>query len=231
MVGGKAPAFSLRDQHGNLVRSAECLARGPLIVAFFRGVWCSHCNDHLAALAAAYPEIRRAGAEVVAVTPHSAMNERGSQHVPFSILLDADLSVERSFLAACEAAAKSLRVPAHFVIAMDGVVLDAPAATSPGAPRDCDPIGDDERSRLFGEMLRGCRTAIPAGMKALGPFARASSRVGKVVSQEELAEATGISRYWYGCLETGRPGRPSAELLERLCDAPNVAGAAALDAR
>lgn len=38
-VGGGAPTFALANHDGTRVASAELLARGPLIVSFFRGSW------------------------------------------------------------------------------------------------------------------------------------------------------------------------------------------------
>ena len=38
-VGSPAPAFSLVNHDGSRVASAELLARGPLVVSFFRGSW------------------------------------------------------------------------------------------------------------------------------------------------------------------------------------------------
>ena len=38
-VGETAPGFSLPDQNGNPVSSSELLAKGPLVVSFYRGVW------------------------------------------------------------------------------------------------------------------------------------------------------------------------------------------------
>ena len=38
-VGDAAPPFRLPDQDGNKVDSADLLARGPLVVALFRGHW------------------------------------------------------------------------------------------------------------------------------------------------------------------------------------------------
>lgn len=261
--GQQAPFFALTDQHGNVVRSSDILARGPLIVAFFRGAWCPYCNEDLAALANAYREIREEGTEVVAVTPQLATTKaRGypdDRHVPFPILVDPDFVVECSFgvaykvpghlpepyekafpMIAVPGDARTswcLRIPAHFVIAKDGTILDAPAdenaragnaivtvltsaeVASPSTLRDHGHVGEDERPRLFGDVLRRCRLAIPVETKALGPFTRLSNRLGKAVSQEEFAEAIGISRSWYGFLEIGRPVQPSVELLERICDA------------
>jgi hypothetical protein len=38
-VGDVAPAFELTNQDGELVRSADLLAQGPLVITFFRGHW------------------------------------------------------------------------------------------------------------------------------------------------------------------------------------------------
>lgn len=38
-AGARAPDFSLRDAHGTLYDSNELLARGPLILTFYRGSW------------------------------------------------------------------------------------------------------------------------------------------------------------------------------------------------
>ena len=38
-IGSAAPAFALANHDGNRVTSAELLARGPLVVSFFRGSW------------------------------------------------------------------------------------------------------------------------------------------------------------------------------------------------
>jgi hypothetical protein len=38
-VGAQAPDFSLPDATGELVRLADLLARGPVVVTFYRGTW------------------------------------------------------------------------------------------------------------------------------------------------------------------------------------------------
>lgn len=38
-VGETAPDFDLADTTGQPVRSADLLARGPLVVTFYRGFW------------------------------------------------------------------------------------------------------------------------------------------------------------------------------------------------
>ena len=38
-IGDPAPAFELPNVTGKLVRSADLLGQGPLVVTFYRGVW------------------------------------------------------------------------------------------------------------------------------------------------------------------------------------------------
>src|ERR1700734_44892 len=68
-VGDPAPSFMLKDPEGNAVASYALLAGGPLVVSFYRGVWCPYCNMELKALEAARPEFERLGAEPVAIFP------------------------------------------------------------------------------------------------------------------------------------------------------------------
>jgi thiol-disulfide isomerase/thioredoxin len=78
-AGDKAPLFTLEDPEGNSVSSASLLAHGPLVVSFYRGVWCPYCNMELQALEAARTEFERLGAKLVAISPQTPVNsdERG----------------------------------------------------------------------------------------------------------------------------------------------------------
>lgn len=99
-VGDKAPAFTLDNAEGNAVSSIDLLAKGPLVVSFYRGVWCPYCNIELQALQGALPEIQKLGASVVAISPQTAPNSRKSQRdnkVNFPILSDAKNAVAEAF--------------------------------------------------------------------------------------------------------------------------------------
>ena len=78
-VGARAPIFALPNAHGELVRSADLLARGPLVLTFYRGIWCPYCNMDLQAIEAAAEEIRALGASLVAISPQTAPNRRKSE--------------------------------------------------------------------------------------------------------------------------------------------------------
>jgi peroxiredoxin len=64
----------LNDADGKSVSSAELVARGPLVVSFYRGVWCPYCNLELQALREALPVFRELGASLVAISPQTAAN-------------------------------------------------------------------------------------------------------------------------------------------------------------
>jgi DNA-binding XRE family transcriptional regulator len=83
---------------------------------------------------------------------------------------------------------------------------------SPGTPRRAP-------SARLGGTLRQFRLRIDPAEGALGPYARRGWRRGRPVTQEELAECVGVSRAWYGLLESERPVRASIFLLDRLATA------------
>jgi peroxiredoxin len=99
-AGDVAPAFTLNDPEGNPVSSRELLARGPLVVSFYRGVWCPYCNLELQALQASLADIAARGASLVAISPQVAANSRKSQRdnkIEFPILSDVRSEVANAF--------------------------------------------------------------------------------------------------------------------------------------
>lgn len=99
-VGAAAPAFELKDADGATIRSTELLARGPLVVSFYRGVWCPYCNMELQALQAALPTFEQLGTRLVAISPQSAAKSRKSARtsaITFPILSDPGSAVAASF--------------------------------------------------------------------------------------------------------------------------------------
>lgn len=80
------------------------------------------------------------------------------------------------------------------------------------------PSAEDHENERLGRLLRRCRVRIGPQRTALGPYLRLPIRVGKVITQEEVAEAAGISRQWYAALESDRPTRVSSTVLGRIAD-------------
>jgi peroxiredoxin len=99
-AGDKAPGFTLKDPEGNLVSSTELLAKGSLVISFYRGVWCPFCNLELQALQAASSQIEARGARLVAISPQTGSNSRKSQRdnkLTFPILSDEKSRVAAAF--------------------------------------------------------------------------------------------------------------------------------------
>jgi peroxiredoxin len=99
-AGDTAPEFTLLDPDGKPVSSRELLGQGPLVISFYRGVWCPYCNLDLQALQVALPEILARGASLVAISPQTAPNSRKSQRdnkLSFPILSDTNSEVANAF--------------------------------------------------------------------------------------------------------------------------------------
>lgn len=78
-----------------------------------------------------------------------------------------------------------------------------------------------EQSPAVPALLKEWRRRLDPSTAMLGRHQRLGSRRGKAVSQEELAEAVGVTREWYACLETGAK-QPSLSVLDRLATALNT---------
>ncbi len=70
-VGSVAPQFELKSATGKLVRSADLLSLGPLVLKFFRGRWDPYDMTELEAWQALQPELRRRRALIVAISPQT----------------------------------------------------------------------------------------------------------------------------------------------------------------
>ncbi len=98
--GDMAPSFVLPDENGTSVDSAELLKRGPLVVTFYRGVWCPYCNLDLEAIEAAAGKIRELGASLVVISPQTAANSRKARekhNLSFPVLSDQGGRVADAF--------------------------------------------------------------------------------------------------------------------------------------
>jgi len=171
-AGDQAPEFTLKDADGQDVSAAELLAKGPLVVTFYRGVWCPYCNLELKALQEAMPEIAARGASIVAISPQTAPNSRKSQrdnNLTFPILSDEKSRVAAAFglrfslpdyLIELYKGFKNdlplvnddpawvLPMPARYVIGTDGIIAYAevnPDYTQRPDPSDLLPVLDKLR--------------------------------------------------------------------------------------
>ncbi len=98
--GDRAPDFALPNARGETVASAELLAKGPVVVSFYRGGWCPYCNVELKALQERLPEIVDLGASLVAIspeTPDHSLSTAEKNELAFEVLSDEGNGVARAF--------------------------------------------------------------------------------------------------------------------------------------
>lgn len=99
-VGTQAPDFELPDVKGQPVRLSERLARGPVVLSFYRGGWCPYCNLELAALQRRLPEIEGLGAALIAVspqTPDQSLSTAERHALRFDVLSDVGDRTARAY--------------------------------------------------------------------------------------------------------------------------------------
>jgi peroxiredoxin len=99
-VGERAPDFTLPNAFGKPVSLSRQLAKGPVVLTFYRGAWCPYCNLELKALRGALPHMERLGARLVAVTlqqPDKALEQVKKDGYTFEILSDLDSAVMRDY--------------------------------------------------------------------------------------------------------------------------------------
>lgn len=99
-VGDRAPEIVLRGAKGGPVDVKKLLAKGPVIVTFYRGGWCPFCNLELKAFQEILPEIKAAGASLVAISPEKpddTLSTAEKNALGFEVLSDVGQKVGRAF--------------------------------------------------------------------------------------------------------------------------------------
>lgn len=98
--GDRAPDFTLPSANGDRVALSRLLAKGPVVISFYRGGWCPYCNLELRAYQRVLPQIRARGASLVAIspqTPDSSLSTAEKNALEFDVLSDCGSVVARSF--------------------------------------------------------------------------------------------------------------------------------------
>ena len=148
-IGDKAPNILAVDQFENRVSLKDRLGNGPVIVVFYRGQWCPHCNRHMSQIQDSLQLILNAGASVIAVTPEKGdkiektMQKSGAS---FSIVFDENHRIMDKYKVSFKLSAwkrfiyglggininkasgnkdNALPVPATYIIATDGTIFSS----------------------------------------------------------------------------------------------------------
>jgi LAO/AO transport system kinase len=148
-AGDTAPGFELPNARNERVALQALLARGPVVVSFYRGGWCPYCNIELKGLQDRLADIQAAGGTLVAISPElpeisqdtvarnglrfevlSDLGNRVAAAYGLDFVLDADLRpIYRNWGA--DVAARNgddsyrLPMPATFVVETGGRIAEA----------------------------------------------------------------------------------------------------------
>lgn len=91
--GDSLPPFELGDATGKQVSSTDLLAKGGLVLSFYRGGWCPYCNLELKALQNILSDIEAKGYQLVAVTPETpdhSLSTSQKNELKFTVLSDLE---------------------------------------------------------------------------------------------------------------------------------------------
>lgn len=148
-VGDQLPDATLSDASGAQVTLSNLLAKGPLILNFYRGGWCPYCNIELKAYQDLLPEIQSKGATLVAISPEKPDNVLSTVEkntLSFPVLTDTENAFAKALGLVFELTGDlkslyqgfgldlpkqnadsgwTLPIPAVFTVAADGTILFA----------------------------------------------------------------------------------------------------------
>ena len=99
-ISSKAPDFKSKDQNGADVRLKDLLKKGKVVLVFYRGHWCPHCNRFLKKLEDSLQSITSKGATLVAVTsekPENISKTIEKTKASYPILFDEDLKIMKAY--------------------------------------------------------------------------------------------------------------------------------------
>ncbi|KAI8626947.1 AhpC-TSA-domain-containing protein [Xylariaceae sp. FL1651] len=90
-VGDKIPEFRMTDATGKEVTSESLLAKGPLLITFYRGEWCPFCNVAVGFLQKHLGDFQARGVTLVAISPelpNNNMTMTEKHELKFPVLTD-----------------------------------------------------------------------------------------------------------------------------------------------
>ncbi len=99
-VGDTAPNFTLKNATGKEVSLQAYLAKGPVVLVWYRGGWCPYCNINLHYLQEELPNFTKLGANLLALSPElpdNSMTTAQKNDLEFEILSDCENKVGKKF--------------------------------------------------------------------------------------------------------------------------------------
>jgi peroxiredoxin len=99
-VGAAVPDFTLPDPRGTRVGLSTLLARGPVVLTFYRGGWCPFCDLQLRSYQHVLDEIHERDAQLVAISPQTpdySLSDIQKKQLEFPVLSDVGNEVARQY--------------------------------------------------------------------------------------------------------------------------------------
>jgi peroxiredoxin len=99
-VGDKAPDFTGYDQKGKMVESKKLLEKGPIVLFFYRGIWCPVCSRYLNNYQDSLNFITDQGVNFVAITPETIENVELTvelHKISFTVIYDCQEKIMKDY--------------------------------------------------------------------------------------------------------------------------------------
>lgn len=94
--GETVPDFNFSDASGNAVSLYKVLERAPVVINFFRGLWCPYCKTELQAFESIRDRLTELGCHYIAVTPQNPPPEYASPS-GYELIFDKDNRIATQF--------------------------------------------------------------------------------------------------------------------------------------
>jgi peroxiredoxin len=135
-AGETAPDFTFINGQNERASLYGCLDTGPVVINFFRGLWCPYCKTEFEAFSSIRSQLDELGCTCLAVTPQRLEQD---SHDRYALIFDRDNEIARKFDllytlkeeeialfdeldVPLEGASSELPLPATYLIDVDRVV-------------------------------------------------------------------------------------------------------------
>jgi peroxiredoxin len=147
-VGSHVTDFNAINQLSKTFVLSDELKKGPIVLIFYRGHWCSYCNKHLSNLQDSLQIIKDLGAQIVAISPQKLdylgkmVDKTGADYTllydegyrieeQFDVLFTPDAKTKKKYNVFLKAQLEEshsddtgrLPIPATFILDKNGVVI------------------------------------------------------------------------------------------------------------
>lgn len=99
-TGDAVPDVQLRTEDDGQVSLRKLVSEKPTVLIFYRGGWCPFCNRHLQSLAGIEDDLKKAGAQLVAISPDKPAKlketpDRGK--LGYRLMSDSEAAAAKAF--------------------------------------------------------------------------------------------------------------------------------------